>query len=211
MDALAAHISEPVLGAASDAGIWVIFVPAGMTHLLQPLDTDVFAAYKRRLRQIYSEHRVDSPTGGMTMEDVVLAVNATCRDILEAKDWGSIFSKTGFALEQRMVRRSILDALDWPSVPPCPPTLPCLADFQTLFPRRTAIPFGAIFAHLAPQRREAWRQGRGAVRTLLNLSLTQMVCVCAPTVRASRLQTLTLVRGAVPIPLRHPPGRTCHG
>ncbi len=61
MDALAAHIAEPVLRAASDAGIWVIFVPAGMTHLLQPLDTDVFAAYKRRLRQIYAEHRVDSP------------------------------------------------------------------------------------------------------------------------------------------------------
>ncbi len=141
MDGLAAHIAEPVLRAASDAGIWVIFVPAGMTHLLQPLDTDVFAAYKRRLRQIYAEHRVDSLTGGMTMEDVVLAINTTCRDIVEGKDWGSIFAKTGFALEQRQVRRSILDALDWPSVPPCPSTLPSLADFQTLFPRRTEIPF----------------------------------------------------------------------
>jgi hypothetical protein len=57
LDAVRLHTTPRVLRACATAGIWPIVVPALMTWLLQPLDTDAFLPFKQRLRELYQSAR----------------------------------------------------------------------------------------------------------------------------------------------------------
>jgi len=94
MDAHKAHFATDVLRWAAKQHIWICIVPASMTFLLQPLDTDVFSRYKAFLRRRYAEFLSDQPSGELSAASVILAMNEACRYVLQAHAWESVFSKT---------------------------------------------------------------------------------------------------------------------
>ena len=151
MDALPAHCAGRVLRAAGRKGLWPMIVPASMTFLLQPLDTDAFLAYKRFLRQRYREMVSDNPHGHVEIPEVILSMNAACRKVLQARAWKHIFDKNGFGAQQARVRQSVLDTLQCGSPVQVSCQSPTLEQFQQVFPRGTLIPFDDLFASLLPR------------------------------------------------------------
>ena len=149
MDAHKAHFAAKVLRAAAKHKIWVIIVPAQMTFLLQPLDTDGFYKYKQFLRKRYTELMSSTTTiGDLTAAAVILAVIDACKHILNAVEWGPIFCRNGFGDEQRSTRTSILQSLEWKVVPHINSTMPSLEQFKTCFPGGVDIAFSALFADM---------------------------------------------------------------
>ena len=65
LDSASQHLSAPVLAHAARLGVHLIFVPAGLTWLLQPLDTHVFALLKRRLGARQARERAAHPSGAL--------------------------------------------------------------------------------------------------------------------------------------------------
>lgn len=51
MDTASCHTNARLVRAAGALGIWIAFIPAKLTFLLQPLDTHVFAGYKDCLKK----------------------------------------------------------------------------------------------------------------------------------------------------------------
>ena len=49
LDTASCHISDKVAAKAAALNIWLVPVPAGFTHLIQPLDVYVFSGYKEFL------------------------------------------------------------------------------------------------------------------------------------------------------------------
>jgi hypothetical protein len=77
LDVAPCHTTFAVIGKAAELGIWLAFVPAKLTCLLQPLDTHIFALYKRFLSKAYQDERPRHPTGVVTLEAWVQCFSAS--------------------------------------------------------------------------------------------------------------------------------------
>ena len=152
MDALKAHHAADVLSLAAKLHIWVCIVPATMTYLLQPLDTDVFSCYKGYLRREYMAAVVRQNGSEQTVQAVVKCVNLICRTVLQGRDWNVLFDKNGFGQGQRHVRHRLLADLQWTHPPSLTAALPSLRELQCCFPQQSDIPISEIFADLLPPR-----------------------------------------------------------
>ena len=148
MDAHSVHCAPDVVRAAARQHIWICIVPASMTFILQPLDTDVFARYKQYLRKCYQEIVSDQTPADMSAAAIICSINEACRYVLQAHPWGPVFCKNGFGSKQALVRESVRSGLEWTCIPPVPETLPGLAEFRACFPDRTIIPFSELFADM---------------------------------------------------------------
>ncbi len=101
MDTSNVHTHKAVLEACRHRGIWPCFVPAGLTWLLQPLDTHVFARYKRFLQRRYAEEAARRQNPRLSTVDILdLACQGT-RVILQGHRWADAFDRTGFGARQR--------------------------------------------------------------------------------------------------------------
>ena len=147
MDALAAHIAGRVLRAAGAAGLSVVVIPPKITWLLQPADTHCFLKYKAYLRQRYQELACDAVDGRVSLTDVLLAMNSGCRKVFQAHAWSKSFDDNGFTPGQRLVRRSILNHLEWEEVPPAPPILPTLRQFAAICHNGRIFPWTTYSVH----------------------------------------------------------------
>ena len=153
LDACGVHNGKEFLQALQRGGVWVIFVPAGLTWLLAPCDTHVFAKYKRFLRDRQHERVLKAAgpsvvSAAHALDDIVLGI----RRILQGTEWASAFNGNGYGEQQRCVRRRILDELGCVHVSDVPATLPELSALESIFPRgRTpeiSLLFGGVRASL---------------------------------------------------------------
>ena len=62
MDCAKEHLSHDVIEQATHHNLWLAFAPAGLTAVLEPLDTSVFARYKANLRTLYQQYREKNET-----------------------------------------------------------------------------------------------------------------------------------------------------
>ena len=62
LDCARCHIHHSIVNLATRLGIWMIFVPSGLTWLLQPLDVAVFARVKFWLLRLCAEKRLHTHT-----------------------------------------------------------------------------------------------------------------------------------------------------
>ena len=131
--------------------MWVVIVPAKLTWLLQPLDTDVFSRYKQYLRHRYLELLCDSPDGRVAATSIILAMNDACRKVLQGKAWAPIFLQNGFGAGQRCVRRSVAQELEVEKVESAGSALPTLMQFSAIFPDRLLIPISDLFYPFIPR------------------------------------------------------------
>ena len=146
------HICPQFLRAASRRGVMVQYIPAKLTRLLQPLDTHVFARFKRFLIQ---EYRAVLVQGGASPSELTARVHAivqACRKVLQAHAWAHAFDANGFSAHaQREVRQTILEELQWSRVPELPAILPTFLEFLAIFPARVHIPLAWL---LRPYRND---------------------------------------------------------
>ena len=146
MDAARCHLKWNVFAACSRAGIWPIVVPARMTWLLQPLDTHVFASFKRCVQADVLRARCAAAVDDSVLEQLMAALREAVASILVGRTWGKAFASNGFGAGQTGVSQRVLDALCLEAAPEIPDTRPSLAQLQACFPRRARVVVAKVLA-----------------------------------------------------------------
>jgi hypothetical protein len=139
MDMARQHLDVKVARAAHAAGIWIMFVPAGLTWLMQPCDTHVFRAQKHDLRRRYLEARLASADGNVVAAEWLRMVSATIVRVLQGRPWRRAFAEDGYGALQTGVSKYILDTAS-PALPlPAPAGEPSAAELAVIFPKRCKV------------------------------------------------------------------------
>ena len=120
LDASRIHCAREVINACNQAGIWVVFIPAMLTWLLQPLDTHAFQAYKARLRFEYRRVRCDRVGQDLTIVEFIVCVCVAVRMVVQDTRWKVAFDKDGFGARQTLVSTRIRGQFE-PTAPIVPP------------------------------------------------------------------------------------------
>ena len=87
LDSCSVHMDTAFLKECTAAGIWVVFIPAKMTWLMQPLDTHVFARYKRFLAAKYHRAVIDNPEGVVDTIEMIRTIGQAVRYVLQKHEW----------------------------------------------------------------------------------------------------------------------------
>ena len=147
LDACSAHMGLRFLRALVRWNIWVVFIPARTTWLLQPCDTHCFATFKGALRAMFEQSLLDSEDGAVDIKTVILHLDRAIRKVIQGKEWSSAFDGNGWSSQQKFVRQKIWTTLECRVVPEVSDALPSLQQFQTIFPRRRFIPLASLLNH----------------------------------------------------------------
>ena len=158
MDALKIHCCTEVLTAARARRIRVVILAACCTHLLQPLDTHVFAKYKQRLRSLQQECRMEGPNEDLSDSCVVGCVMKAVREIFQGHIWARAFHENGFGDRDFHPRDRLLRKLGLTEKPPLLSELPSYEEFIHIFPARFHIDFLALAGPLPRERRHGERE-----------------------------------------------------
>jgi hypothetical protein len=143
MDTYKAHLGVRVIKECTKAGVFLAYIPAGTTALLQPLDACVFSLYKRWVRHELEQKRLGAPSAALSRLDIL---DAYCRGIpavLEARAWQGAFVSTGLRGQDGLSQDLTLRLQGaWR---PIPRSLPSLEDLQAVYPRGMHIPVAELF------------------------------------------------------------------
>lgn len=145
LDAVRLHTTRHVLAACNASKIWPVLVPAKMTWLLQPLDTDAFLPYKRYLRKAFQDARALSADGNLSIREFLPCVYAAVRHVLQGHCWASVFDKNGFGNSQAHISKYVEHQLQLDAPAGVSADRPTLAQLQCCFPRRTVVPTATLW------------------------------------------------------------------
>ena len=145
VDALKSHISVRMFNAGARLNIWILVIPAGMTWLLQVLDTHGFRSYKAYLRSAYQVHSLERGPDADKLQILLDSVKEAINVKIRAKDWSAAFAENGFGPEQYFLRDKIKKQLSLALCLEIPSSKPSLDQIRLCFPRRTRIPYNAIW------------------------------------------------------------------
>ena len=123
LDAYSVHASLETVRLCRSLGIRLLYIPAGMTGLLQPLDTYVFAQLKRRMRQRMLAKRLESEAGGLQWSDVLECATFAVREELVGKTWCTAMRRAGLHGDAEAVATTITGAFQDMDLSPRPPSL----------------------------------------------------------------------------------------
>eukprot|EP00434_Breviolum_minutum_P045572 symbB.v1.2.040893.t1/scaffold7627.1/size29405/2 len=84
-----------VFALARRKGIRIVLIPAGLTGLLQPLDTHVFRQFRARMQHWWLESKSSASDGAVSLLAWLGLVRRSIDDIVLAKDWHHAFEQTG--------------------------------------------------------------------------------------------------------------------
>jgi hypothetical protein len=142
MDSARCHIHKDIINEACRQGFWVIFVPAKLTWLLQPLDTHIFRHFKARLRKKYMSMRLLSEDGKLSKLQWFLML----RDVIAetflhvALELPGIFDKVGITHHQRELSPFVSSFVRDPDVLMWGSNCPTEAELTLLGGRRVIMP-----------------------------------------------------------------------
>ena len=123
MDCYSVHVSLETLRYARSLGFIVVLIPGRMTWLLQPLDTHVFAQFKRLLRRSVMNRRLESEDGRITWSQGLVAATQAVQVKLISKSWKRVMRGAGLDAEPGPLRPVLRDLLNGVDLNPRPPTL----------------------------------------------------------------------------------------
>ena len=103
MDCARQHLETRVFQSARRQGFDLLFVPARLTWLLQPLDTHAFSPFKHKLRMLHARLRATSNMANVSKQTWALLIAATIREVLEGRNWAKAFNSTGVSADQERV------------------------------------------------------------------------------------------------------------
>lgn len=152
MDANGCHKTPEVIALCRLLGIWPLLVPARLTWLLQPLDTQCFAAYKTSIRKAFQTARIQSTTGRLDLAGFLRCVEQAIREVLQHRAWAPAFDGDGFGNQQADVGRRVRTALELSGALAVPSTRPTVEQLQRVFPQRVVVPRALLPSHPAALR-----------------------------------------------------------
>ena len=160
LDAAAQHASNRVLAHANRLRMQLVFVPASLTWLLQPLDTHVFSLLKRRMVVVQQQIRSGAADGRLPALAWVRILEQAVRDVVQSRDWHRAFSGNGLLGCDAALRPCVLEGLGcFLPLGSRPPTEEELC--SVIGRRRTAIRMPLLSEALRVMR-QAEASGRGA-------------------------------------------------
>jgi len=115
----------------------MLLVPAGMTAVLQPLDTHVFKTFRHQMQQFWLDCKSCAADGEVHARDWLLVICEAIQAVVANTSWKHAFERVGILSSQALLSPKILKALEWDSRPHIPDTLPALGQASALFPRRS--------------------------------------------------------------------------
>ena len=160
LDVAPCHIHPSIYQEARRLGIRLVYVPAGLTSVLQPLDTHVFARYKAALQRAWRKVKSTKPDGVVTPRDWLLMIFEATR-VLRQIPWKSAFMDTGILAGQSHLSADVLKAAGWETLPAIEAASPSAEDAACIFPRKRKLDIGSYVtwpplspaAAAAPKRR----------------------------------------------------------
>ena len=144
MDAYRVHVSREIFAACASSALWAVIVPAKMTWLLQPLDTDVFSALKARVQDESQRVRMRVPELPFDVTTLITCVCNAVRHVLEGRAWAAAFDRNGYGAHQAEVGSRVRRGLEIDALPVIPSSRPSLCQIRSCLPRRSAIELGDI-------------------------------------------------------------------
>ena len=156
LDACPAHLGQRFLMACRRYNIWVLFVPARMTWLLQPADTHCFAMLKRLIRREYHLELICSSSGIVNVRRILEIILQGIRQVMQGHKWAPAFAGNGWQYKQPHLRQKILRMLEWDTNPQIPDTLPDYTAMRSVFQVNREIPLDLLLGVHRPSssRRE---------------------------------------------------------
>ena len=153
LDAAKIHFSKRVVQACTRHSIHLLYVPASMTSLLQPLDTHVFPLYKRFISREYEKALVDSASGEISIFAFIKLLIAAVENVIQRRSWKQAFLQTGFGNQQKDLSRSLRSKLQLDAVPVIEPRLPTLDELQVIYPGNVEPAVDVLFDLFLPARK----------------------------------------------------------
>ena len=138
LDVAPCHIHESIYNEARRLGIRLVYIPASLTALLQPLDVYVFSRYKTALRRAWHDVRCSSSEGLVTPKEWLLVLFKACR-LLQRASWKPAFLSTGLLERQRFVSTRILKAFGCEALPDLQTGVPSEEEVACVFPRKRKL------------------------------------------------------------------------
>ena len=150
LDAAKIHLSTKVVKACTRHSIHLMYVPASMTSLLQPLDTHVFSLFKRFIRREYEACLVKSDSGDVSTFSFLKILIAAVQNVIQARSWKSAFLQTGFGEQQTQVSGSLRLKLQLTDVVRVQHTLPTLEELAVIYPSNVEPAVDCLFDLFLP-------------------------------------------------------------
>ena len=142
LDTAKCHLAHDVLSRARALGIWLCFIPAKLTWLLQPLDVAVFSSYRAFLRREFQIclQEQNGRVGDATWMDLLFRVATT---FLRRSPWQRAFDAIGMLGNRSSLSRTLLQYCP-DAVQAAPIRRPSHADLTLVFPGRTRIQYWTL-------------------------------------------------------------------
>ena len=188
LDACRLHISDVVLRACNQEGIYLVVVPAKLTWLLQPLDTHCFRRYKVHLKEAYQRARAATPEGQLRISEFLAALYDTIRVVMQGERWAVAFDSDGFCQGQSLLSMCVQRQLQYERPPVLPCALPSAQQLQLCFPKNARVSMPLL---LRPFQLPVQPKARAAKAGLP-----------APPLAMAALQAPPVARGAPLVPRR---------
>jgi len=150
LDVARCHFHSSIFALATRLRVRLLYVPAKLTWLLQPLDVYAFSRLKQRLRKRWLDMCVDSVSGEIERMDWLLAVFDVAKKLLCEVHWHCAFESVGL-LDENKVNHRVLKEVGW--IAPRPVTSSILSHDQVkaVFPRRSLVDRNAVFRWAMPK------------------------------------------------------------
>lgn len=107
MDTAPPHIAQKVLTHLNRLGVHILLIPAGMTWLLQPLDSHVFNSVKKELFLQLSTFRAGLPEGKMPSGAWIDILGNVVQKMLVNTEWSTTFASNGLSADLSDLRSRI--------------------------------------------------------------------------------------------------------
>jgi len=140
VDAARCHIHKDIVNHACRHNMWMLYVPAKMTWLLQPLDAYVFAGFKSHLKQQYADPEYLT---GADNEPSITWLRRLWHSIehkAQCFDWKSAFSKVGLMYQQQQISEHVASFTKSPSHQSFGCCMPSPSDLQYMLGGKLSVP-----------------------------------------------------------------------
>ena len=142
LDMAPAHLMPEVYAAAHRLNIWLLFIPAKMTYLLQPLDVACLSSYKCSLRKVFTEN--EDNNGCLQTQDWFAALTKLLRSFWRARSWKNAFGCVGLSGKTCDLSEEIRSlGLVHNTVKPL--SFPKETDIEKFWPKKKKVPFKSLF------------------------------------------------------------------
>ena len=137
VDMASCHLHPSIPAVARSQGLRMVLVPAGLTSILQPLDTHVFRPFRAKMQELWLACRSNHETGEVSLREWLRLVCKAIQAVVCEQDWEHAFERVGYLYGQALVSPKLLASLEWDSLPLVSPGLPGIGQAASMFPRKS--------------------------------------------------------------------------